>query len=206
MTCKIALVVAAGLAAGALVLACSGHGKSAKVPDTEGDPKRAAAFRDGGAEIGSHHFFLADVPDGAIGPHWARGEGGGLVAYIGPPLVDARAIVVVKVNKNGEATDKGVTPTMHTNAIVMAAINISATDDSARDSCANKPAECFHRVALNASAPRENPSIERMIPQSKVTARSPLNMRSSGGATRMVITTKPQLYCLRNLQARANTT
>ncbi len=101
----IALTLCGLLAAGAITLACSGHGKGAKVPDTEGDPKRAAAFRDGGSELGPHHFFLADVPDGAVGPHWARGEGGGLVAYIGPPEVDARAIVVVKVNKDGEAKD-----------------------------------------------------------------------------------------------------
>lgn len=96
---------AASIATGAVLAACSGHGKSAKVPDTEPDPKRALALRDGGAELGPHHFFLADVPDGSIGPHWARGEGGGLVAYIGPPEVDARAIVVMKVNKDGEGKD-----------------------------------------------------------------------------------------------------
>lgn len=98
LVCASAALVSASM----LVAGCSGHGKTVKSPD-DGEPKRAAAFRDGGADIGTHHFFLADVPDGSIGPHWARGEGGGLVAYIGPPEVDARAIVVMKVNKDGEA-------------------------------------------------------------------------------------------------------
>jgi hypothetical protein len=58
--------------------------------------------KDGGAG-GARHVFITDVPDGAIGPHWARSKSGsGLAAYIGPPEVDLRAIIVAPLTADGD--------------------------------------------------------------------------------------------------------
>jgi hypothetical protein len=94
------LVAIVGLVA---AVGCGGRGAKARVPDTEPELKRALAAKDGGAGATSHHAFIADVPDGAIGPHWARGASGGLAAYIGPPEVDVRGIVVAPLTDEGEA-------------------------------------------------------------------------------------------------------